>query len=92
MELHCHSSQISLWLLTTDCDTPRDLIADIWKRITRFQTVFGLPPYSVITFESRNGLHAHIVFIGTSGVARRLKASKQFGEFVDICRVTHLDR
>jgi hypothetical protein len=26
-----------LWFLTTDAGTPRDLIADIWKCITRLQ-------------------------------------------------------
>jgi hypothetical protein len=38
--------------------------------------------------ESSGGLHAHIIFIGTPEIARRLKASKQFGEFVDVRRVT----
>jgi hypothetical protein len=47
-----------------------------------------LQRYSVITFESRGGLHAHIVFIGTSELARRLKASKQFGDLIDVCPVT----
>ena len=88
MKLDCHSSRTRLWLLTTDSDTPRFLIAAIWKRITRLQTVFRLPPYSVITFEGRNGLHAHIVFIGTSEIARRLKASRQFGGVIDVRRVT----
>ena len=41
-------------------------------------------PYSVITFESRNGLHAHIIFIGTRDITRRLKRSKQFRELVHI--------
>ena len=88
MKLDCHSSRTRLWLLTTDSDTPRFLIAAIWKRITRLQTFFRLPPYSVITFEGRNGLHAHIVFIGTSEIARRLKASRQFGGVIDVRRVT----
>ena len=88
MKLDCHSSRTRLWLLTTDSDTPRFLIAAIWKRITRLQTVFRLPPYSVITFEGRNGLHAHIVFIGTTEIARRLKASRQFGGVIDVRRVT----
>ena len=47
-----------------------------------------LPQYSVITFESRNGLHAHIVFVGTCEIRRRLKASAQFGELLDVRLVT----
>jgi hypothetical protein len=86
MEQCCHSSA-SLWLLTTDAGTPRSLIADIWKRFTRLQGAFRLHCYSVITFESRGGLHAHIVFIGIPEIARRLKASNQFGDVIDVRRV-----
>ena len=88
MKLHCHSSRrATLWLLTTDGGTPRPLIADIWKRITRLQGACRLHCYSVITFESRGGLHAHIVFIGVAEIARRLKASNQFGDVIDVRRV-----
>lgn len=44
--------------------------------------------YSVITVESRGGLHAHIAFVGTSDIALRLKASKQFGELIDVRPIT----
>jgi hypothetical protein len=86
MERHCQYSR--LWLLTTNRDAPRFLIADIWKRITRLQGVYRLHCYSATTFESRGGLHAHIVFIGTHEIARRLKASKQFGDLIDVRPVT----
>lgn len=88
MELHCQRRRCGLWLVTTAKSTSRLLIADIWKRITRLQTTSRLPPYSVITFESRNGLHAHIVFIGTREIWHRLKGSKQFGELIDVRPVT----
>jgi hypothetical protein len=88
MKLHCHSRRASLWLITTDAGTPRSVIADVWKRITRLQNVFRLPPYSVTTFEGRSGLHAHIIFIGIPEIARRLKASQLFGDLIDVRRVT----
>src|SRR5262249_3910568 len=74
MEQHRPSSGFGLWLATTNRGARRSLIGDIWKRITRFQKSFRLPPYSVVTFESRNGLHAHIVFVGNREIRRRLKA------------------
>jgi hypothetical protein len=42
----------------------------------------------VTTFESRGGLHAHIAFIGTHDIARRLRTSKQFGALIDVRLVT----
>jgi hypothetical protein len=41
-----------------------------------------------MVLEASGGLHAHITFIGNPQIARRLKASKQFGEVVDVRRVT----
>jgi hypothetical protein len=87
MQLHCRSRS-GLWLVTTNRGASRFLIADVWKRITRLQTAFQLHPYSVAAFEGRGGLHAHIAFIGTREIAGRLKASKRFGEIVDVRRVT----
>jgi hypothetical protein len=52
------------------------------------QGTYRLRRYSVTTFESRGGLHAHIAFIGTCEIARRLKASKQFGDLIDVRPVT----
>jgi hypothetical protein len=60
----------------------------IWKRITRLEDTYRLHRYGVTTFESRGGLHAHIAFIGTREIARRLRASKQFGDQIDLRRVT----
>jgi hypothetical protein len=88
MELRCQPSRVHLWLLTTNRDLARSLIADIWKRITRLQEAYRLSRYSATTFESRGGLHAHITFIGTRDVANRLKASKQFGDLIDVRPVT----
>jgi len=76
-------------LLTTNRDARRSFIADIWKRITRLQGSYRLRRYSVTTFESRGGLHAHIAFIGSHDIARRLRASKQFGDLIDVRHVTN---
>jgi hypothetical protein len=86
MELHCRprTRTTGLWLATTARDTPRSLIADVWKRITRQQGKFGLRPYSVLTFETRGGIHAHIAYIGNPEIASRLKASKKFADLVDV--------
>jgi hypothetical protein len=41
-----------------------------------------------VVFESSGGLHAHFVFVGNPEIARRLKASRQFGEIIDVRSVT----
>ena len=79
-------AQSGLWLATTARATPRDAIADIWKRITRFQGNYG--KYSVIAFEKSGGIHAHITFLGTRDITKRLKQSARFGELLDIRPVT----
>jgi hypothetical protein len=91
MELHCNPSRVGLWLATTASATPRDMIADIWKRITRLQGKYGIRQYSAITFEKSGGLHAHITFLGTRHTAKSLKQSRRFGEVLDIRPVTDLD-
>src|SRR5262249_21704313 len=91
MGLHCNPSPVGLWLATTDRATPREVIADTWKRITRLQGMQRLRCYSVITFESRGGLHAHITFLGTRDIAKRLQQSARFGELLDIRPVTDRD-
>jgi hypothetical protein len=88
MEVHCQPRRCGLWLATTAKASSRPLIADIWKRITRLQSACRLRRYSVITFESRGGLHAHIVLPGTPEIALRLKASREFGDLIDVCQVT----
>jgi hypothetical protein len=92
MGLHCNPSRVGLWLATTARATPRDVIADTWKRITRLQGMHRLRCYSAITFEGRGGLHAHITFLGTRDIAKRLKQSARFGELLDIRPVTDPDR
>jgi hypothetical protein len=69
-----------LWLLHTNKETTRSTISTIQKRITRLQLEYGLRPYNVTVFETRGGLHAHIVFLGNSEIAERLKSSTTFGE------------
>jgi hypothetical protein len=88
MDLHCERGRCDLWLLTTARASTRSLIADVWKRITRLQGMHRLRCYSAITFEGRGGLHAHIMFLGTSDIAKRLKQSARFGEHLDIRPVT----
>jgi hypothetical protein len=89
---HCHQRRSGLWWATTDKDTSRPVIADIWKRITRLQGDHGLPQYSVAVFEGAGGgLHAHITFIGNSEIARRLKGSTAFGSIIKVAPVTDAD-
>jgi hypothetical protein len=83
MELHCQAKR-GLWLLHTHKGTARYTVAAIQKRITRLQVEHGLRPYSVTTFETRGGLHAHITFIGNREIAERLKRSTAFGEFIQV--------
>jgi hypothetical protein len=44
----------------------------------------GLRPYNVTAFETRGGLHAHIVFLGNREIVERLKSSTAFGEFIQV--------
>jgi hypothetical protein len=87
MELHCQPKR-GLWLLHTNKGTARSSISSIQKRITRLQREYGLRPYNVTTFETRSGLHAHIVFLGNRELADRLKRSSAFGEFIQVDSVT----
>src|SRR5262249_7843990 len=91
MGLHCKRRRVGLWLATTARATPRDVIADIWKRITRLQGNCGIRQYSVITFEKSGGIHAHIMFLGTRDIAKRLKQARRFGELLDVRPVTDPD-
>ena len=79
MTLHCRHRRSALWLATTNKGAARSAIANVWKRITRLQTKYDLPAYSVAVFETKGGLHAHITFIGTRDIARRLQSSSVFG-------------
>jgi hypothetical protein len=73
-----------LWLLHTNKGTARSSISNIQKRITRLQVEHGLRPYNVTTFETRGGLHAHIVFLGNREIAERLTSSTAFGESIQV--------
>src|SRR5262249_46342834 len=70
---HCERSRAGLWWATTARATPREAIADIWKRMSRLQGNCGVRHYSVVTFEKRGGIHAHIMFLGTCDIEKRLK-------------------
>src|SRR5262245_4668879 len=87
IELHRRPRR-GLWCLHTNKGTPRSTVSHIQKRITRLQIERGLRPYNVTTFETRGGLHAHIVFLGNRRIAERLKSSTVFGEFIQVDPVT----
>lgn len=86
MERH-RQRRTAFWWATTNKGTSRPKISEVWKRITRLQSEYGITPYSVATFEDGGGLHAHIIFIGTREIARRLQTSK-LGAAVHIYLVT----
>ena len=90
MLLHCECHGGELWWVTTDNNTSRPLIHDVWKRITRLQGENGFPQYSVAVFEGSGAIHAHITFIGNRAIARRLKALPEgadiFQEFEEACQ------
>ena len=86
LSLHCRRRRSALWLATTNKSAARTAIADIWKRITKLQAQYELPAYSAVVFETRGGLHAHITFIGTGEIARRLQRSSVFA--IDVRPVT----
>jgi len=92
MELRCWPSrgrrQRALWWVTVNKGSTRELIADVQKRITRVQKLLGLPPYNTTAFESRGGLHAHIVFVGNAETAKRLQRSAAFGTSIVVEPVT----
>jgi hypothetical protein len=81
-----------LWWATTDSNSSRPLIHDVWKRITRLQGENGLLQYSAAVFEGAGGIHLHVIFEGNRAIAQRLKASKQFGGVVHVARVHDADQ
>jgi hypothetical protein len=72
-----------LWWVTTDKGSPRVLIAEVQRRITKQQRRHGLPAYHFTVFETSGGLHAHIVFVGNKHIARGLERSS-FGAVVRV--------
>jgi hypothetical protein len=91
MHLCCRPRVVGLWLLTTDRGASRSVIADIWKRVTKLQRIFGFRCYSVLVFEGGGGLHAHVAFLGSSEIVDRLKRSMIFGPIIDCTRVRDPD-
>jgi hypothetical protein len=87
---HYRQRKRDLWLVHTNKGAARATISNIQKRITRLQLEYGLRSYRVTTFETRGGLHAHIVFLGDREIAERLKSSTAFGEFIKVDPVTDL--
>jgi hypothetical protein len=92
MQLRCERRKRALWWATTNDNTSRPIIHDVWKRITRLQGENGFPQYSVAVFEGREGVHLHVIFLGNHVMAQRLEASKQFGDVVHVRRVTDAER
>jgi hypothetical protein len=86
MKKHCTGNR-RLWLISVAHDSTREFIDQVWKRITNLQRDNGLPPYRAMTFETRGGLHSHIVFIGKRAVADRLKSSAALGDAIDVRNV-----
>jgi hypothetical protein len=84
MTLYRRPPQRGLWLATTNKGSTRSFISNVWKRIGRLQAKYDLPAYSLTVLETRGGLHAHITFIGTEKVARRLEHASAFLGLVDI--------
>jgi hypothetical protein len=85
MEQHCPRRGRLFWL-SLHKGTDRETIAHVQKRITKLQKAANLPCYSAWVFESRGGLHAHILFIGdrSAEIERRLCSSKSFGTLIDV--------
>jgi hypothetical protein len=90
MELHCQPRRgDGLWWVSTNKNSDRHTIAALQKQITKLQwSMYHRRPYNVTTFETRGGLHAHLVFIGNPDMAERLKASKRFGKIIHVDPVT----
>jgi hypothetical protein len=83
----CRPRFNSIWWVTTDKATSRSVIAEIAKRITRLQRALNIFAYSATVFETRGGLHAHVAFIGTPDIAKRLESSA-FGGIIRVDRVS----
>ncbi len=87
MGLHC-PRQACLWWATTEKDSDRHFISSLQKKITWLQKEHDLYGYNVTVFETRSAIHAHIIFIGNSSIAQRLRESK-FGSKIEVAPVTN---
>jgi hypothetical protein len=87
MQKHCQRAGGQLWWISTAHGSTRAFIDQVWKRLTNLQRAEDLPPYRAMTFETRGGLHSHIVFIGNRAVADRLKNSAALGSNINVGKV-----
>ena len=74
----------------TDKGSSKETIAKIQKWVSRLQSNHNLWSYNVTVFETRGGLHAHILFIGNAAITDRLNRSA-FGPTVFAEPVTDPD-
>jgi hypothetical protein len=87
MQKHCKRAGGQLWWISTAHGSTREFIDQVWKRLTKLQRAEGLPPYRAMTFETRGGLHSHIVFIGNRTIAARLQNSAALGDKINVGKV-----
>jgi hypothetical protein len=91
MKQYC--SRLSrLWWVTIGKGSSRAIIAKVWKRVTKHQNMHRLRAYSVAVFETRGGLHAHIVYVGNDPIADHLKSSAAFSGLIEVAPVIDPDR
>jgi hypothetical protein len=85
MEKHCRPRKSRLSWVSIHKASSLELISEVQKRITRLQKN-RVPPYSVTVFETRGGVHAHIVFIADCAgvIADTLSRSKKFGHLTKV--------
>jgi hypothetical protein len=87
MDKICKRDRRQLWWVSTDHGSTREFIDEVWKRLTNLQRAANLPPYRAMTFETRGGLHSHIVFIGNRAIAERLQKSATLGDKIKVGKV-----
>jgi hypothetical protein len=87
MQKHCKRAGGQLWWISTAHGSTREFVDQVWKRLTNLQRAEGLPPYRAMTFETRGGLHSHIVFVGNRDIAARLQNSAALGDKINVGKV-----
>jgi hypothetical protein len=90
MQKYCKRAGGQLWWISTAHGSTRDFIDQVWKRLTNLQRAEDLPPYRAMTFETRGGLHSHIVFVGNRSIADRLQTSPALGDKIKVGKVYDL--
>jgi hypothetical protein len=91
MERYCQPRGSQLWWTSIAKRSDREFISMIQKRITKLQDLHRLWKYSVWIFETRGGIHAHIMFVGDADgeIADALRRSKIFGDLIKVAPVTN---